>query len=369
LGPDDVLVLEKDTGTVRRIMGGNLLEEPVLDVNVANSVERGMLGIAIDRTGSKTNAFLYFTESRENNDGEDECYKSERGPISCKEGNDPLGNRLYRYELVGGKLVNPKLLLDLPAVPNRHNGGPVLVGADGNLYIAIGDVDRRSQAQNIQDGEEANGTGGILRVSQDGKSVGNGILSDEHPLDMYYAYGIRNSFGIDFDPVTGILWDTENGDESFDEINLVEPGFNSGWRRVMGPDNVQEEFDPSELVTFAGNGEYSNPEFAWTEAVGPTALKFLDSNKLGKEYKNDMFVGDIHNGNLYRFELNDARDQLYLNSVLEDEIADNDDELEDIIFGRNFGGITDIEVSPYDGYLYIVSFDRGKIFKVFLNDS
>jgi aldose sugar dehydrogenase len=72
------------------------------------------------------------------------------------------------------------------------------------------------------------GRGGILRVTQDGEIVQPSILGDEHPLDMYYAYGIRNSFGIDFDPETGNLWDTENDPSFGDEINLVEPGFNSG---------------------------------------------------------------------------------------------------------------------------------------------
>ena len=60
------------------------------------------------------------------------------------------------------------------------------------------------------------------------KLLGKGILGNTYPLNLYYAYGIRNSFGMDFDPVTGKLWDTENGPDYGDEINLVEPGFNSG---------------------------------------------------------------------------------------------------------------------------------------------
>ena len=67
------------------------------------------------------------------------------------------------------------------------------------------------------------------------------IIGDEDPLNKYYAYGIRNSFGIDFDPVTGKLWDTENGPGYGDEINLVEPGFNSGWSKVQGIREYQLE--------------------------------------------------------------------------------------------------------------------------------
>jgi glucose/arabinose dehydrogenase len=369
LGPDDILVLEKDKGTVKRIVNGKMLEKPVLDVNVASSLERGMLGIAIAKNKLSTTVFLYFTEARENNDGTDKCYKYKDKSIHCAYENEPLGNRLYRYDFLNGKLVNPKLILDVPAalghpIPNRHNGGPVLIGPDQNVYVIIGDVDRKSHAQNMKDGVRPDGSGGILRVTQNGGPVGGGILSNEHPLNLYYAYGIRNGFGLDFDPVTGKLWDTENGDDNFDEVNLIEPGFNSGWRVIMGMSFVEDEFASGDLVDFGGNGKYSDPEFVWSNIVGPTAVKFLGSNKLGVEYENDMFVADVHKGNIYRFELNDERTDLELDGVLEDKVAQTDDELEDIIFGRDFGGITDIEVGPYDGYMYIVSITQGKIYKI-----
>src|SRR4029079_4329226 len=100
LGPNDILVLEKDKGTVQRIVNGKQLGQPLLDVNVATSVERGMCGIAISKHDSKTYVFLYYTEIS-GNDGED------------RQGEEPMGNRLYRYELVDNKLINPTLLLDL----------------------------------------------------------------------------------------------------------------------------------------------------------------------------------------------------------------------------------------------------------------
>ncbi|MBD0359806.1 MAG: PQQ-dependent sugar dehydrogenase, partial [Nitrososphaeraceae archaeon] len=222
LGPDDILVLEKDKGTVQRIVNGKMLPEPLLDVNVATSVERCMCGIAVSQsnTGSTTTyVFLYYTEA-ELTDSED-----------VTQGKAPLGNRLYRYELVNNKLINPVLLLDLPAIPGpRHNGGAIMIGPDNNLYVPIGDVDGtgkaeafETKAQNYVDGAEPDGRSGILRITQDGNPVGIGILGDTHPLNLYYAYGIRNSFGFDFDPITGNIWDTENGPGNSDEINLVEP--------------------------------------------------------------------------------------------------------------------------------------------------
>ncbi|CAN5588252.1 hypothetical protein BH18THE1_BH18THE1_00960 [soil metagenome] len=227
LGPDDFLVLEKDKGTVMRVTGGTIMPLPLLDVDVANFIERGMCGIAVSKNNSKTYVFLYFTEI-DGKDGED------------RQGKSPVGNLLYRYELVDDKLANPVLLLDLPALPGpRHNGGAIEIGPDNNIYVPVGDIDgsfrldyKATKTQNFEKGANADGCSGILRITQDGEPVDEGILGDSIPLRVYYAYGVRNSFGLGFDPVTGFLWDTENGPANGDEINLVNPGFNSGWEEV-----------------------------------------------------------------------------------------------------------------------------------------
>jgi glucose/arabinose dehydrogenase len=367
LGPNDFLVLEKEKGTVQRIVNGIMLPEPVLDVNVGVSQERCMCGVAISKDiPGHTYVFLYFTET-EFADGED-----------VTQGNNPMGNRLYRYELVNDKLVNPKLLLDLPAAPGpRHNGGAMVIGPDNNLYIPVGDVDGTYQAeefetfaQNYQNGAEPDGRSGILRITQDGSPVPNGgIIEDEAPVNLYYAYGIRNSFGINFDPVTGNLWDTENGPGEGDEINLVEPGFNSGWAQVQGmstssANNNDQDFTPENLVDFNGRGTYSDPEFEWQQTLGPTALIFLHSDRIGQQYQNDIFVGSIVTGNIYHFDLNEDRTQLVLAGELEDKIAETRETgTEDIVFGEGFAGISDLEVGP-DGYLYVVSLGQGKIFRI-----
>ena len=138
-----------------------------------------------------------------------------------------MGNLLYRYELINNKLVNPKLLLNLPATPGAiGNGGKVIIGPDNNVYLTIGDVGingHNTKAQNIQNGSEPDGTSGILRVNQDGQPILPGILGNKFPLNLYYSYGMWNSFGLAFDPITGILWDTQIGLPFGDEINLVDP--------------------------------------------------------------------------------------------------------------------------------------------------
>lgn len=360
LGPNDFIVLEKEKGTVLRVMNGIISDGPLLDVNVANSVERGMLGVAVSKNISKTFVFLYFTEI----DGKDS---------DDRRGIQPEANRVYRYELVNNELVNPIRLLDLPANPgSRHNGGAIELGPDNNLYIPIGDVDAsfrkpilRTMTQNFGDGLSADGRSGILRITQDGNPVGEGILGNSMPLKLYYAYGIRNSFGLGFDPVNNNLWETENGPVHNDEINLVYPGFNSGWHELYGFSDSQQEFDVSKLVTFEGKGEYSEPKLVWGRTAGLTSLIFLDSDKLGTQYRNDMFVSDVHNGRIYRFELNNDRTEFVLPRSLESKLLTtlNAPDINEILFARGFGGITDLTVGP-DGYLYVVSIGQGKIFRI-----
>jgi aldose sugar dehydrogenase len=360
LGPDDFLVLEKDKGTVVRVHNGIISGQPLLDVNVANSVERGMCGIAVSKNGSTTYVFLYFTEI-DGNDGDD------------RTGKPPVGNRLYRYELVDDKLVNPLLLLDLPAVPGpRHNGGAIEIGPDQNVYVPIGDIDgsfvagfTATKTQNFDDGVTADGRSGILRITQEGRAVGGGILGHSMPLRLYYAYGIRNSFGLAFDPITGFLWDTENGPQFGDEINLVHPGFNSGWERIYGFSSSLKKFDFNELVTFGGRGKYEEPKVVWAKSTGLTSIIFLNSDKLGAEYKNDIFVGDVHNGRIYHFKLNNERNDLLLPASLADKFIQNpiNPGAESIVFGDGFSGVTDLTVGP-DGYLYVVSIGQGKVYRI-----
>ena len=358
LGPNDILVLEKNAGTVRRIVNGTMLPQPLLTASVANKEERGMVGIAVAKHQSgPTYVFLYYTQSGGGKTGDD-----------VSKGIQPAANVLYRYEFVNNKLVNPKLLQNLPAVPGPdHNGGKMLIGPDSNLYLAIGDVGgHRTQAQNIQGGFPPDGTSGILRMTQDGKPV-KGILGNDFPLNLYYAYGVRNSFGLDFDPVAKNLWDAENGPCCGDAIYLVKPGHNSGWRQITGiwrpiANGTNEEIigaiiphPEKDLVDFGGKGKYSPPQFTWRNDVGPTQLRFLNSTKLGKQYQNDMFVGEVNDGSLYHFKLNQTRTGLLLNNgTVPPKVVYTEQQKQQAIFAQGFGGITDIQLGP-DGYLYILT--------------
>jgi aldose sugar dehydrogenase len=347
IASNDLLVLQKNDGRVRRVINGALQPGEVLDIHVDNQSERGLLGIALHPNFPGTNLiYLYYTES------------SAAGDTS----GSPLANRVYRYTWNGSALINPQLILDLPATPGpNHDGGAMTFGPDGKLYVIIGDLNRNGQLQNFSSGSTPDNTGVIFRVNADGTAPSDNPFASQPDLAKYYAYGIRNSFGLAFDPLTGELWDTENGPNAYDEINIVLRGFNSGWERIMGPVNRDPQ-GTGDLVQFPGS-QYADPNFSWFNPAGPTAIVFFNSGQLGAEYQNDVFVGDINNGHLYRFKLNSTRNGfLFQDAGLADLVADNSSELQEVVFGTGFGGITDLEIGP-DGVLYVLSFE-GKIFAV-----
>lgn len=323
---DDILFLQKSDGAVRLIRDGILQDKPVLDVNVNSAGEKGMLGI----TSVGTSVYLYFTESE-------------------KDGGDALGNRIYKYDWNGEKLINPVLLEELPSNIS-HNGGAMVAGLDNQVYAVIGDTLRYALLQNKPiewlEGDDI-----------DFKD--NGVILELETEKPYFAMGVRNSFGLAIDPVTGNLWATENGDDDFDEINLVPEKFNSGWIVIMGPATE------AELAELPGYEDYvyDDPEFTWEKVVAPTGLDFAQFHEID-DYDNSLFVGDCNTGNLYRFELNENRDGFEFSSAfLQDNIVNKNETMDEIIIGTGFGCVTDIERGP-DGFLYVVSLSESTIYRI-----
>jgi|SRR5215211_8027438 len=134
--------------------------------------------------------------------------------------------------------------------------------------------------------------------------------------------------------------------------------------RVLGiSSNADGSHLEDDLGGFEGKGKYSDPEFSWRQSVAPTAIAFLSSDKLGKQYENDIFVGTVNGGNIFKFDLNNNRTELVLGNLLDDKVADTADELEDVTFADGLGLVTDIEVGP-DGYLYVVSLGHEAIYRI-----
>jgi glucose/arabinose dehydrogenase/DNA-binding beta-propeller fold protein YncE len=349
MNSSDILVLEKVNNTIMRILDGQMLDEPVLDLGNNTKIKGCVCGIAISRNDNGTSyAFLYY-------------YLAE---VTKEDGTTKLVNSLYRYDIDNGKFTNPKLLFEIPSsLEGIHHGGKLMIGPDKNVYLTIGDINgRETKAQNIKNGSLPDGSSGILRFTQDGEPVGGGLLGHTPPLDKYYAYGIRNSFGLDFDPMTGNIWITDNGPSYGDELNLVMQGFNGGWKKVMGMSQLADGFNSSDLEQFGGIGKYYDPQFEWLPSIGVTDVAFFASDQLGEQYENNLFVGDINSGYLYRFQLNESRTGLLLNGSLTDKIANNEIETQQAAFAKFSAGITDLHVGP-DGLLYVVT-SNGKILRL-----
>lgn len=345
---NDILILEKNKGTIRLIKNGQLQTEPVLDLPVSNANEQGLLGIL----GMDSTVYLYFTEAK-------------------NDGGMALGNHIYKYKWDGSKLFDPKLITELPSKSLWHNGGILVADSDKNVYAVIGDqtntnspLEKYRLLQNHQSGE-LDDTGVIIKVDLD-ESITK-PRDTSNPMDHYYAMGIRNSFGLTIDPITGHMWDTENGPEFYDEVNLVLPNFNSGWVKITGPSQGK-----SADLTLTDSFEYSDPEFSWELTTIPTALVFPVSPQFEK-YHDSLFVANCL-GDIYNFKLNQERTAFvfndeHLSDLISNKIIDNEgktilEPMTEITFGSNFGCITDLKFGP-DGALYIVSLSDNVVYKMY----
>ena len=418
VGDNDFLVLEKNTGKVQRIINGVIQSPAPLDLAVNSASERGALGIALHPNFAANGfAYIYWTES---STGVDSTTVAEV-PV--------LGNRVDRYIWNGSALIFDRNLIKLRAyqadanqqLRGNHNGGILRFGPDGKLYIMMGDNGRRGFLQNNQLGpvpddqyggpEPDNNhlTGFILRLNDDGTTpTDNPFFNASTPLTgeaaanikKLYAYGVRNGFGMGFDPLSGNLWDQENGDDSFDEMNRITAGSNNGWIQMMGPSSRVSQFKQIETTYGAGDlqqvrwppsliadtpaaalaglymlpgAHYNDPEFSWKYAIPASPLGFVRGRGLGPQFEGDMFVGAartfLAGGFLFRFKLTPDRLHFaFTDSRLNDLVADNLDkfditESESLLIGRDFGITTDITTGP-NGNLFVVSNTNSAVYEI-----
>jgi glucose/arabinose dehydrogenase len=431
LGDDDFLALEKVTGRVKRVRDGEV-HSIVLDLAVNGNSERGLLGIALHPKFKKNGwVYLFWSQSKTGADS------------ATGDGVRLMGNRIDRFEWDRGRLEFDRNIIkfralqeDAPgAFRGNHDGGVIRFGPDGKLYAIVGDTGRRGQMQNLAAGptppmgddqfggpepDDLHRTGVIVRLDDDGDAprdnpfwrVGRAMGGEVgENVQKLFSYGIRNSFGMDFDPRSGWLWQQENGDDSFSELNRVPAGMNSGWIQIMGPASRVAQFKAIETTMGpisdprAPNGYFglqqarwlptniadtpeqalsrlfmlpgaffSDPEMSWKFEVGPGGIGFLDSDDLGREYEDDLFMGGsrdfLDGGHLFRFDLTPNRRDVDTDDPrLADKVADNvgkweGTESDSFRFGRNFGTATDIQTGP-DGDLYVVSLSQGSVYEVY----
>lgn len=414
IGPDEYFVTEKSTGEVHRVQGGEI-GEPVLDLAVNFFDERGLLGLAVHpQFADNGYVYLYWTAS-----GEGEGEEGMLGPDTDDEFTLPdLGNRVDRFAWDGEQLTWDMNIVRMRSntldadtsgrIRGNHDAGPLVFGQDGTLFIVNGDQNLRGELQNIegQGGlDAANWTGVVLRVNDDG------AIPDDNPfvgaaagmdgeaaenLARIWAYGVRNSFGLAIHPETGELWETENGDDSWDEVNIFPAGANSGWWQLMGPSPRFDEYrqietesedgtdNPdvppdqlaanadealSRLVEYEGS-TFVEPVFAWRYPPAVTSIGFVTDDALGESSTNTAWLGTVLTDTLLRYPLADDGsgfdfgDDVGLSDLVDDNAQKGDvGESADYVVGTGFGTVTHIVRSP-DGLLYVASISNGEVYRI-----
>ena len=412
----DMFVLQKNDGIIYLIQNDKLKKQPILDLEVSNYGEQGLLGI----TTTNDKIYLFFTEA-------------------FHDGGLSHGNKIYEYTWDGEKISNKKLIKSLPGWTEAYNGGAMAHDLKNRIFAVSGsqftfgalqntplDESARCFTEGVCDDDygdkitfsdsiektlscvnvsfrhyttnpfgwqteqpepsenpfETNPFNVVINLNSclqafifHNFSNGNWrdtsvVLQVEPPIDSYRAIGIRNSFGITFDPITGNLWMTENGPDKFDEINLVDNKFNSGWAKIVG--NINDAQLP--LISPYGDFVYSDPEFSWELPIGITALDFAEGPLFSK-YAGWLFVADSNNGNIYLLKLNKERNGFEFQSEQLKDLTVNIDpnntygnfheSMSEIMFGTNFGLISDLKFGP-DGALYVVSLIEGTIYRITL---
>ncbi|HWO70584.1 MAG TPA: PQQ-dependent sugar dehydrogenase [Actinomycetota bacterium] len=282
--PDGTIVYgEKDTGRIR-LLSPDGTDRVVARLPVLGGAERGLLGLAIHpRFPEEPWLYVYYSDARTGR------------------------NRLVRVRLAAGRAGSPEALLELlPAVSGYHNGGDLAFGLDGMLYVSTGEAHEPARARDPDD------LGGkVLRLAPDGSVPPD----NPFPGSPVYTLGHRNSFGLCVNPGTGDVWETENGPDRDDEVNLLRPGGDHGWPAVLGP---------------GGGPGFVDPEIVFPQVIVPTGCAFTAPDTM---WFGD-FRGDLHRARLGGPDLDRVREHR-------------------VVLPAG-AGITDVAVGP-DGRLYVAT--------------
>ncbi len=292
--PDDIMLVTERSGNLLEIAQ----DKVVIPVKGVHHIgEGGLLGLAVHPEFKKNNwIYLYLTT------------KTEAG----------LSNRVERYQLINGELLNSTIILDGIKGASNHDGGRIAFGPDSMLYVTTGDAQNTASAQDIN---SLNGK--ILRVRDDGA-----IPLDNPFNNAVYSYGHRNPQGLTWDDESR-LWATEHGrsgvSSGFDEVNLIQKGANYGWPTIEG-DETQEGL----VKPIANSGA--------KETWAPASIVYVNGS---------LFFTGLRGESLYEAKIDAQGDFVNLKTH----------------FSGDYGRLRAVTLGP-DGYLYIGTSNtdgRGKV--------
>lgn len=306
-GTDNYLWMTEREGKVSRVDPQTGVRDIILDKSTANGgnvyqvAEAGMLGFDFHPQFPDSNyLFIAYT---------------------YRVGNTTL-ERLARFEYDGDSLINELVLIDSIAGNLYHNGSRVTIGPDGKIYMSTGDAQNTANAQNIN---SLNGK--ILRINLDGT-----IPSDNPiPGSPVWTWGHRNAQGLHFAP-SGILYSSEHGPNTDDEINIINTARNYGWPTVMGICNATAE------MAFCADSNVRESIYDWTPTIAPSDLLYFDHPAI-PEWQGSLLLTVLKNKRVIRLTLNSAGDSI---------------KSETSYFINQWGRIRDICVAT-DGTVYLAT--------------
>ena len=305
-----IFVLERG-GLIKVIKNGQLLPEPFADLPSEASGDRGLIGVAFDPDFGVSNHYVYFYYT---------------GP--------DLLNRLVRFDASGDVGTDgPFTLFQTQSLSQHlHVGGSIRFGPDGKLYFAVGDNGYASNAQDL-----TNPHGKILRINKDGTiPPDNPFVGQPGKVEAIWAYGFRNPWRFQFDPVTGMLYGGDVGDFTWEEVNHIVKGGNYGWPVKEG------------LCTSSCAG-YIDPIHAYNhdgESAAVTGGPVYRGGMFPEAYRGDLFFGDYAKGFIHHADLDEDGN---VNAVFE--------------FDGEAGSVVDLKEAP-DGSLYYLTYFPGAIYRV-----
>lgn len=247
-----------------------------------------------------------------------------------------------KLNIEAGTVENPTVIFRaLPELDNSnlHYGSRLVFDKDGNLFVSAGErsvLNGRAQAQLLNAG-----LGKIFRITKDGKPApGNPFIGQKDAMPEIYSYGHRNPQGLDINPATGDLWETEFGPRGGDEVNLIKPGKNYGWPVIT----YGIEYNGKKIGDSIQQKEgMEQPIYYYDPVLSPSGISFYKGNAI-PEWENNLFIGGLSSMHIARLVIKD-------NKVVGEEwlLGDKKERFRDIAY--------------HNGMLFAVT-DNGSLYKI-----
>lgn len=309
-GPDNFIWMTERDGRISRVNPTTGSVKPVYTINeVESNGEGGLLGMALHPNFSTTPQVFVAYDYDHAGD-----YRE----------------KIVRFTYNGATLINPVTILDNIDASSIHNGCRLLITPDLKLFITTGDASNQSQPQN-----KLSVNGKILRLNLDG------TIPADNPVagNPYWCFGNRNAQGLVF--ANNIMYSSEHGPDTDDEVNIIEKGRNYGWPNVKGFCNEAGE------KKFCTANNVKEPVKAWTPTAAVCGMDYYNSNLI-PGWKNSLLLVALKNARLYQMKLDGTH-----------TIITETNEY----FTNDYGRLRDICISPA-GKVYICTSNGGNNDKI-----